>query len=147
VKSKDLNSLLAPISPLHEGINSYGLGCSVTGKKAITAEVLRKFAAELMITVAQSCIDSGAKDIGHIKAFIEHDNGFLHANTVGDPDDVTVEGRDGEPINHFELVINSVLYGLSKEAVKDTTEKSLKNVLAKFGMNKKPYPKQNPKMK
>jgi hypothetical protein len=119
----------------------------VTGKKAITAEALRKFAAELMITVAQSCIDSGAKDIGHIKAFIEHDNGFLHANTVGDPADVTVEGRDGEPINHFKLVVNSVIYGLSKEAVKDTTERSLKNVLAKFGMKKKPYPKQQPEMK
>ena len=136
MKSKDANDLLAPISPLHEGINSYGLDCSVTGKKAITAENLRKFAAELMITVAQSCIDSGAKDIGHIKAFIEHDNGFLHANTVGDPADVTVEGRDGEPINHFKLVINSVIYGLSKDAVKDTTERSLKNVLAKYGMKK-----------
>ncbi len=147
MKPKDVNDLLAPISPLHEGINSYGLGCSVTGKETITAEALRKFAAELMITVAQSCIDSGAKDIGHIKAFIEHDNGFLHANTVGDPADVTVEGRDGEPINHFKLIINSVIYGLSKEAVKDTTERSLKNVLAKFGMKKKPYPKQQPEMK
>ncbi len=136
MKPKDVNDLLAPISPLHEGINSYGLSCSVTGKKAIAAEDLRKFAAELMITVAQSCIDSGAKDIGHIKAFIEHDNGFLHANTVGDPADVTVEGRDGEPINHFKLVINSVIYGLSKDAVKDTTERSLKNVLAKYGMKK-----------
>ncbi len=147
MKSKDVNDILAPISPLHEGINSYGLGCLVTGKKAITAEALRKFAAELMITVAQSCTDSGAKDIGHIKAFIEHDNGFLHANTVGDPADVTVEGRDGQPIYSFQLVINSVIYGLGKEAVKDTTESSLKNVLAKFGMKKKPYPKQKPEMK
>ncbi|MCK4988476.1 MAG: hypothetical protein KAS40_23230, partial [Desulfobacterales bacterium] len=62
--------------------------------------------------------------------------GFLHADTVGDPADVTVEGRDGEPINHFKLVINSVIYGLSKDAVKDTTETSLKNVLAKYGMKK-----------
>jgi hypothetical protein len=147
VKPKDVNDLLAPISPLHEGINSYGMGCSVTGKKAITAEALRKFAAGLMITVAQSCVEAGAKDIGHIKAFIDHDNGFLHADTVGDPADVTVEGRDGEPVDHFKLVINSVIYGLSKEAVKVTTERSLKNVLAKYGMKKKPYPKQQPEMK
>lgn len=137
MKPKDVNDLLAPISPLHEGINSYGLSCSVTGKKAITAEDLRKFAAELMITVAQSCIDSGAKDIGHIKAFIEHDNGFLHANTVGDPADVTVEGRDGEPINHFKLVVNSVIYGLTKEAVINATEASVKTVRAKFGLEEK----------
>ena len=147
MKPKDANDLLPPISPVHEGINSYGLGCSVTGKKTITAGALRKFAAELMITVSQSCVESGAKDIGHIKAFIEHDNGFLHANTVGDLADVTVEGRDGEPINHFKLVINSVIYGLSKDAVKDTTQRSLKNVLLKFGMKKKPDPKQQPKDK
>ncbi len=147
MKPKDVNDLLAPISPLHEGINSYGLGCAVTSKKAITAEALRKFAAELMITVSQSCIESGAKDVGHIKAFIDHDTGFLHANTVGDPADVTVEGRDAQPIYSFKLVINSVIYGLGKEAVKDITERSLINVLAKFGMKKKPYPKQQPEMK
>ncbi len=147
MKPKDINDHLAPISPVHEGINSYGLGCSVTGKKAIRAEALRKFAAELMITVSQSCVESGAKDVGHIKAFIDHDTGFLHANTVGDPADVTVEGRDGQPIYSFQLVINSVIYGLGKAAVKDITERSLKSVLAKFGMKKKPYPKQQPEMK
>jgi hypothetical protein len=147
VKPKDVNNLLAPISPLHEGINSYGLGCSVTAKKVITAEALRKFAAELVLAVSQSCVEAGAKDIGHIKTFIDHDTGFLHADTVGDPADVTVEGRDGEPINDFKLVINSVVYGLSKNAVKDTTERSLKNVLAKYGMKKKPYPKQQPEIK
>ncbi len=147
MKPKDINDHLAPISPVHEGINSYGLGCSVTGKKAIRAEALRKFAAELMITVSQSCVESGAKDVGHIKAFIDHDTGFLHANTVGDPADVTVEGRDGQPIYSFQLVINSVIYGLGKAAVKDITERSLKNVLAKFGMKKMPYPNQQPEMK
>ncbi len=144
---KDVNDLLAPISPLHEGISSYGLSCLVTRQKAINSDELRKFAAELMTTISGTCIKDGAKDIGHIKAFIEHDNGFLHANTVGDPADVTVEGRDGEPVNHFKLVINSVIYGLSKEAVKDTAERSLKNVLAKFGMKKKPYPNQQPEVK
>ncbi|MCK5205856.1 MAG: hypothetical protein KAR15_18370, partial [Desulfobacterales bacterium] len=134
---KDVNNLLSPISPLHEGISSYGLSCLVTRRKAISSDELRKFAAELMITVAQSCTDSGAKDIGHIKAFIEHDNGFLHANTVGDPADVTVEGRDGEPINHFKLVINSVIYGLSKDAVINATEASVKTVRAKLGLEEK----------
>ena len=133
---KDVNNLLSPISPLHEGISSYGLSCLVTRQKVISSDELRKFAAELMTTISGTCIKDGAKDIGHIKAFIEHDNGFLHADTLGDPADVTVEGRDGEPINHFKLVINSVIYGLSKDAVKDTTERSLKNVLAKYGMKK-----------
>ncbi len=137
MKSKDANDLLAPISPLHEGISSYGLSCLVTRQKAISSDELRKFAAELMTTISGTCIKDGAKDIGHIKAFIEHDNGFLHANTVGDPADVTVEGRDGEPINHFKLVVNSVIYGLAKEAVVNATEASVKTLRAKFGLEEK----------
>ena len=80
MKPKDVNDLLAPISPVHEGINSYGLGCSVTSKKAITAEALRKFAAELMITVSQSCIESGAKDGGVI---LNSSNRYPCLNAVG----------------------------------------------------------------
>ena len=137
MKPKDENDLFAPISPLHEGINSYGLSRRVSRPKPISANELRKLAAELMTSIAQSCIDAGAKDIGHIKAFIEHDNGFLHASAVGDPANVTVEGKDGDPIHRVTLIINSVVYGLSKDAVKDRTERSLKNVLSKFGIKKK----------
>ena len=136
MKPKDENDLFAPISPLHEGINSYGLSRRVSRPKPISSDELRKFAAELMTSVAQSCIDAGGKDIGHIKAFIEHDNGFLHASTVGDPANVTVEGKDGDPMHHVTLIINSVVYGLSKDAVKDSTEHSLENILAKYGMKK-----------
>jgi hypothetical protein len=103
VKPKDANDHLAPISPVHADINSYGFSCSVSRQKAIDAEELRKFAAELMTAISSTCIKAGAKDIGHIKAYIDHDNGFLHADTVGDPADVTVAGRDAEPINHFKL--------------------------------------------
>lgn len=136
MKPKDVNDLLAPISPVHEGINSYGFSCLLSRQKAIDAEELRKFAAELMTAVSSACIKVGAKDIGHVKAYIDHDSGFLHADTVGDPADVTVNGRDGEPINQFKLVVNSVIYGLAKEAVTNATEASLKTVCLKFGLER-----------
>lgn len=138
MKPKDGNDLLAPISPVHEDINSYGFSCSVSRQKAIDYEELRTFAGELMTAISSACIKDGAKDIGHIKAYIDHDNGFLHADTLGDPADVTVAGKDGEPINHFKLVVNTVIYGLAKEAVTNATEESLKTVCLKFGLQKKP---------
>ena len=137
MKPKDVNDLLAPISPVHEGINSYGMSCSISRQKAIDAEELRKFAAELMTAISSACIKVGAKDIGHIKAYIDHDSGFLHADTVGDAGEVTVAGRDAEPINHFKLVVNSVIYGMTKTAVTNATEASLKTVCLKFGLEKK----------
>ena len=133
---KPFNGFIKPKSPAHEEINSYGLSGSVARKKAINYKELRRFAAELMTTISQSLLRYGAKDIGHIKAYIEHDNGFLHADTLGDPADVTVKGRDGEPVNHFRLVVNSVIYGVAKETVIEATESSVTSVLLEYRFEK-----------
>ena len=127
-----------PKDPAHEDINSYGLACSVSGERAVDSQELRRFAAELMTAISESCLKCGAKDIGHIKAYIEHDKGFLHADTLGDPSDVTVEGRDGDPASFFKLVVNSVIYGITEEAVRESTESSLETMFLKFGFVRKP---------
>ncbi len=133
---KPLNDFMQPKSIAHEEINSYGLSCSAAREKAINYWELRSFAAELMTTISQSLLRYGAKDIGHIKAYIEHDNGFLHADTLGDSAEVTVKGRDGDPIKQFKLVVNAVIYGVAKEAVKIATERSVKSVLLKYRFEK-----------
>jgi hypothetical protein len=135
---KEFNDLTDSRNPAHEDINSYGVACSVSRKKAVDSEELRRFAAELMTAISQSCVKHGAKDIGHIKAYIEYDKGFLHADTLGDPADVTVEGRDGGPTRLFKLAVNSVIYGIAKEAVREATEESLESMLLKFGFVRKP---------
>ena len=63
MKPRDVNDHFAPISPVHEDINSYGFSCSVTREKAIDYEELRTFAGELMIAISSACIKDGAKDI------------------------------------------------------------------------------------
>lgn len=133
---KPLNDFIQPKSSAHEEINSYGLSCSAAREKAINYEELRSFAAELMTTISRYLLESGAKDIGHIKAYIENDNGFIHADTLGDSADVTVKGRDGEPVRQFRLVVNSVVYGVAKEAVKEATERSVKSVFLKYRFEK-----------
>jgi hypothetical protein len=124
--------------PAHEGINSYGMSCSVSRKQAADAQELRRFAAELMQAVSEACLSRGAKDIGHIKAYLEHDEGFIHANTLGEPTDITVEGRDGSPANFFRLVINAVIFGIAKDAVREAVEESLNAVLDGFSFERQP---------
>jgi hypothetical protein len=85
-----------------------------------------------MNDISAACFKSGAKDIGHVKAYIEHETGFLYADTVGDPSDVTVNGRDGEHLTHFTVTVNSVIYGLSEAVVKEATEESLSSLLLTF---------------
>jgi len=131
---KELIRLSEKINPVHEEIQSYGVTRSFSGKRTITPDEFRKFAAELMASITESCLKKGAKEIGHIKAHLDYESGFLSADTLGSPEDVTVEGRDGDPAKELTVVINSVIYGLTKEAVRTATEESLEAVSAEFGM-------------
>jgi hypothetical protein len=131
---KDLKNRLrlnAP-SPLHEDIKAYAVSYSFTREREIGSDELRTFAAELMKSASAACIRRGAKVIGHIKAHIEHDSGFLHANTVGESSDVTVGGRDGDPVTRFTLVVNSVVYGLPEELIREATEEAIEGTSSKF---------------
>lgn len=124
------------INPLHEDIKAYAVSYFMSRKELITAEELRGFSAALMGSIAGSCKRHGAQVIGHIKAYIEHDKGFLHANTVGEPNDITVNGRDGGPVARFKLVVNSIIYGLEGEKVKTATEEAIGETASSFGLNK-----------
>jgi hypothetical protein len=133
---KDFMHLEGPRNPAHDEIHSYGVRCHLSREEAFGPEELRKFAAELMNDISVTCLEYGAKDIGHVKAYIEHETGFLYADTVGDPSDVAVEGRDGGSVKRFRMTVNSVIYGLSEEAVREATEASLRSLLSKFGLGR-----------
>lgn len=132
---KDRLRLTAP-SPLHEDIKAYAVSYSFTREREIGSDELRTFAAELMKSASAACIRRGAKVIGHIKAHIEHDWGFLHANTVGESSDVTVRGRDGDPVTRFTLVVNSVVYGLPEELIREATEEAIESASSKFSLKR-----------
>lgn len=118
----------------HAGINGYGAAFSLRRRRDLHAGEIRDFVRQLITAISAGCLGRGAKDIGHIKAFIDHDTGFLFADTVGDdPDAVTVQGRDGGPARRVKLTVNAVVYGISRDAVKQATEDSLNAVLTKFG--------------
>ncbi len=121
-------------NPVHDGINSHGLRCWVTAAVPVGAADLRRFAAALMTAIASASIAAGAKDVSHVKAFLEHASGFLHADTVGDSNDVKVEGRDGEPASGFSLVVNAVIYGLTAAAVEEATETAVAATVKRFGL-------------
>ena len=123
-------------NPLHEEIQSYSLTATLSRERAIDPPELRKFAADLMASVSAACFRYGAKDVGHIKAHIEHESGFLSADTLGDPADVMVEGRDGDPVRSFRIIVNSVIFGLAGERIGRATEESLEAVSLKFGLEK-----------
>jgi hypothetical protein len=132
---KERLRLIAP-SPLHEDVKAYAVSYSLSREKAIGSAELRKFAAELMKSISGACMKRGAKVIGHIKAYLEHDSGFLHANTVGESADVTVNGRDGDPVTRFTLVVNSIVYGLPEKTIKDATLSAIEEISSARGLKR-----------
>jgi hypothetical protein len=125
---------IIPANPLHQEVSACAFAYCASREEKIDAAELRKFGSELMVAVSQACMGRGAKVIGHIKAYIEHQTGFLHANTVGEPSDITVDGRDGEPTNHITLVVNSIVYGFPEESLKETTKEAIEAVFDRFSM-------------
>ncbi len=126
------------IHTLHEGTSAYATACFLSREKKLDGAELRRFAEWLMRSLSASSIKRGAKVIGHIKAYIEHQEGFLHAHTVGEPGDITVDGRDGGPVGRFKLVVNSIIFGLPEEAVKDAAEEAIRETSALFGLVREP---------
>jgi hypothetical protein len=126
------------IHPLHEGTSAYAAACYLSREKNIDAAELRRFAQRLMHSLSASSVKQGAAVIGHIKAYLEHEDGFLHAHTVGEPGDITVDGRDGGPVGRFKLVVNSIIFGLTEEAVKDAAEEAIRETSALFGLEREP---------
>jgi hypothetical protein len=135
---KGFKVLPQKINPIHGEIESYAISCALSRESAIDAGELREFAAELMISIASACFHYGAKQIGHIKGLLEHETGFLNADTLGTPEDVMVEGKDGDPAKRFKLLINSVVYGLAADAIGRATEESLNSISSRFRLTREP---------
>jgi hypothetical protein len=127
-----------PENPAHRDINSYGEERVFSSPEGIDPSELRFFARDAVRLVASGCEAAGAKDISHVKAFIEHPTGFLHADTVGDNGEITVSGRDGKKTRRFRLVMNAVIYGLAEQSIRTAADQALEAVQAQYGLTREP---------
>lgn len=120
----------------HEDTGVYALTCEVSTGGKLSKDEYHEFSRELMGAIADSCWSHGAKVIGHIKAYMESGDAFFYASTVGNPNDITVNEKGGEPSDHFRLTINSIVYGIEGDVVKNATEKAFDEVINKNGFSK-----------
>ena len=97
-------------------------------------------ARDVVHLVALGCEAAGAKDVSHVKAFIEHSSGFLHADTVSGNGEITVGGRDGKDAKSFRLVLNAVIFGLPEESIRMATEQAIDAVQAQYQLTRKQAP-------
>ena len=123
---------------MHEDIQACAVTCILSRQRTVARDELRVFAGNLMGSLSAACVQRGAKVIGHIKGYLEHATGFLHAHTTGEAADITVDGRDGDPAGRLTVVINAVIYGITAEAIKEAAESALESSRLQFGFVREP---------
>jgi len=131
-----IREIPGPVNPVHQEIQSCGMEWTLHREEPLNATELREIAGRMMTSISDACFDAGAKDVGHVKAWIKHANGFLYADTVGTPEDVTVEGREGAPVERIKVTVNAVICGLDGKTVQQTTEKAMETVFLQYGLIK-----------
>jgi len=125
-----------PENPAHQDINSHSEEGFFFSSEGLDPAELRYLARDAVRLVASGCETAGAKDVSHVKAFIEHSSGFLHADTVGGNGEITVAGRDGKKTKLFRLVMNAVIYGLSEESIRTAAEQAIETVRVQYGLTR-----------
>jgi hypothetical protein len=125
-----------PENPAHQDINSHSMERIFSSLEGLDPVELRFLARDVVRLVASGCEAAGAKDVSHVKAFIEHTSGFLHADTVGGNSEITVAGRDGKKTKRFRLVMNAVIYGLSEESIRTAAEQAIDAVQVQYGLTR-----------
>jgi hypothetical protein len=131
-------NFLQPENPAHEDINSHSVAAAFSSPDGLDPDELRSLARDLVRTVAAACEEAGAKDVSHVKAFIEHGKGFLHASAVSGNEEITVAGRDGGQAKSFRLVLNAVIFGLPPASIKKAAEQALEAVVVQYGLTQEP---------
>ncbi|HET7319755.1 MAG TPA: hypothetical protein VFK23_11510 [Nitrospirota bacterium] len=125
---------LQPENPAHEDISSYAVDRVFISPEGLGPGELRSLARDAVRTVAAGCEAAGAKDVSHVKLYLEHESGFIHANAVSGNPEITVAGRDGVTAKQFRLVMNAVIYGLSEYSIRTSVEQGIEAVQIQYGL-------------
>ena len=103
------------------GVSGYGVAVRLTGKQAMAEEKVREIAESMMMSIAEKCMDLGARAIGHIKSHIRTECGTIKADTIGVSHGTYSSGSLAHPVKDLYVAINSIVQGIPEAAVKAAT--------------------------
>jgi DNA-binding ferritin-like protein len=119
---------------VQHGVSGYGVATKLSSREAIDSNKLGGFLKELMVEIAERCQKAGAKYIGHIKSHVQTSEGSLRADTIGTKHGAELHGHMQKPVKTGELVINSIVQGITKDEVKDCTLGATYDLAEKYNL-------------
>lgn len=110
------------------GVSGYGVAAKLSRKEAMDSAFVKAMAEEMMLSIAQKCMDAGARCIGHIKSHIRTEAGTVKADTIGVTHGTYSTGKLDHAVNDLYIAINSIIQGIKEEVVKKATLDGLHEV-------------------
>jgi hypothetical protein len=103
------------------GVSGYGLAVKLTLPDLREDEFIKSMAEEMMLRIAELCMERGAKCIGHIKSHIRTDAGTLKADTIGVTHGAFSHGSLDKPVKDLFMAVNSIVQGIHQDEVRIAT--------------------------
>ena len=116
------------------GVSGYGVAAKLSRKEQMNEGFVKNMAESMMVSIAQKCMELGARCIGHIKSHIRTDAGTIKADTIGASHGSYSKGHLTEPVTDLFIAINSIVQGIPEDAVKAATLEGLHEISEQRGL-------------
>jgi len=117
------------------GVSGYGVAAKLSRKEPMNEAFVKGMAENMMLTIADKCMELGARCIGHIKSHIKTGVGTIKADTIGVAHGSYSSGTLSAPVKDLYLAINSIVQGIPEEAVKAATLEGMHEVADQRGLS------------
>lgn len=112
------------------GVAGYGVAIKLSRSQPMSEEEVKAMAEEMMLNIAQKCMDRGAKCIGHIKSHIRSEAGTIKSDTIGVQHGSFSTGSLEAPVKELYMAVNSIIQGIHQDEVKIATLDGIHEVAA-----------------
>ncbi len=117
-------------------LGKFATHLKVHAPKAMSREEAVQVISELLAVVTKKCIDHGADLVGHVKAFLQADNGAMSASLI-DPlkgANVTHDFGHGVKFQDAELTMHVIVHGIWDPEVREQSLEAIDAVFNKYGL-------------
>jgi hypothetical protein len=125
----------APGCYTEHGVSGYGVAVKLSCDKPMSEAFIKKMAEKMMLSIAEKCMDLGARCIGHIKSHVESRAGDIKADTIGAGHGAYSTGKLTGPVMHLHMAVNSIVQGIPEETVKEATLEGMHEVAHNHGLS------------
>jgi hypothetical protein len=116
------------------GVSGYGVAAKISRNEPMEERFVKSMAESMMISIAEKCMELGAKCVGHIKSHLRTEAGTIKADTIGAGHGSYSSGTLSGPVRDIFIAVNSIVQGIPEDAVKAATLEGMHEVAEIHGL-------------